>query len=240
MAREDAGRALAARLESAACRRACCGAPPRWTRRRARSVDTVMAAIVGAAGLASCLAAARAGKKLLLANKEALVVGGELFLAAVQQGGARLLPIDSEHSAIFQSLPEDPPPGTRGSRRSSSPPRAARSAPRAGQPARRDAGAGLRPPELGDGPQDLGRLGDHDEQGARGDRGALPVRPGAERLQVVIHPQSVIHSMVQYRDTSVVAQLGTPDMRVPIAYGLAWPERVAPARRRSTSARWPT
>ena len=93
-------------------------------------VDAVMAAIVGAAGLASCLAAARAGKRLLLANKEALVVGGELFMARVREGGATLLPIDSEHSAIFQSLPEDPRHlGARASTRSSSPPPAGRSAP---------------------------------------------------------------------------------------------------------------
>jgi 1-deoxy-D-xylulose-5-phosphate reductoisomerase len=143
------------------------------------SVDTVMAAIVGAAGLASCLAAARAGKRLLLANKEALVVGGELFMQAVRAGGAKLLPIDSEHSAIFQSLPEDA--ATWGERvekiiltasggpfRTAIRPACATSRPR-----------GLRPPELGDGPQDLGRLGHHDEQGPGGDRGALPVRPGA-------------------------------------------------------------
>ena len=108
------------------------------------------------------------------------MVGGELFMQRGAQGGATLLPIDSEHSAIFQSLPEDPPPGTRGSTRSSSPLRAGRFA-RAtpATPARRDARGGLRPSQLGDGPQDLGRLGHHDEQGAGGDRGALPVRPAA-------------------------------------------------------------
>jgi hypothetical protein len=85
----------------------------------------------------------------------------------------------------------------------------------------------VRAPELGDGPQDLGRLGDDDEQGARGDRGALPVRLAPEQIEVVIHPQSIVHSMVVCRDQSVLAQLGTPDMRVPIAYGLGYPDRIA-------------
>jgi 1-deoxy-D-xylulose-5-phosphate reductoisomerase len=109
MAQEAAGRALAAKLEGSGLpTRVLWGAGALDTMAAHESVDTVMASIVGAAGLSSCIAAARAGKKLLLANKEALVVGGELFMEAVRQGGARLLPIDSEHSAIFQSLPEDP------------------------------------------------------------------------------------------------------------------------------------
>ena len=121
------------------------------------STDVVMAAIVGAAGLSSCLAAARAGKRLLLANKEALVVGGELFMQAVQQGGATLLPIDSEHSAIFQSLPEDPATWQERVEKiiltasGGSVPHA-----RSGDAAPRDAGRGLRSSELGDGPQDFG------------------------------------------------------------------------------------
>ena len=143
-------------------------------------VDAVMAAIVGAAGLAPCLAAAAAGKRLLLANKEALVVGGALFVAAVARGGATLLPIDSEHSAIFQCLPED---------RSTWHERVARivltasGGPFRGRDpktlARGDARRSLRPSQLGHGAQDLGRLGDDDEQGARGDRGALAVRSRA-------------------------------------------------------------
>jgi 1-deoxy-D-xylulose-5-phosphate reductoisomerase len=187
-----------------------------------------MAAIVGAAGLSSCIAAARAGKKLLLANKEALVVGGELFLAAVRQGGARLLPIDSEHSAIFQSLPEDA--ATWDARVEKIILTAS------GGPFRTRDAASLRdvtPEEACAHPNwVMGRKISVDS--ATMMNKALEViearylfgLPPA-RLQVVIHPQSVIHSMVQYRDTSVVAQLGTPDMRVPIAYGLAWPERVA-------------
>ena len=109
MAHEAAGRALAQKIEAERLpTRVLWSADAIETIAAHESTDIVMAAIVGAAGLASCLAAARAGKRLLLANKEALVVGGELFLTAVRQGGATLLPIDSEHSAIFQSLPEDP------------------------------------------------------------------------------------------------------------------------------------
>ena len=143
-------------------------------------VDSVMAAIVGAAGLPPCLAAARAGKRLLLANKEALVVGGALFMRAVKEGGATLLPIDSEHSAIFQCLPQQREPVARHHR----PHRAhrlGRAFPHArpGHAGQRHARRGLRPPQLGDGPQDLGRFGDDDEQGARGHRGALALRPAA-------------------------------------------------------------
>ena len=190
-------------------------------------VDIVMAAIVGAAGLAPCMAAARAGKRLLLANKEALVVGGEVFMQAVREGGAQLLPIDSEHSAIFQSLPEDP----------------AVWAERidkiiltaSGGPFRTRAAATLRdvtPDEACAHPNwVMGRKISVDS--ATMMNKALEVIEarylfGLEpaQIEVVIHPQSIIHSMVQYRDTSVVAQLGTPDMRVPIAYGLAWPGRI--------------
>ena len=190
-------------------------------------VDIVMAAIVGAAGLASCLAAAEAGKKLLLANKEALVVGGRVFLDAVKRGGATLLPIDSEHSAIFQSLPDD----------------ASTWAARvdkiiltaSGGPFRTRSPASLRdvtPQEACAHPNwVMGRKISVDS--ATMMNKALEVIEAhflfgvsAEQLEVVIHPQSVIHSMVQYKDNSIVAQLGTPDMRGPIAYGLAWPDRV--------------
>ncbi|MHB1121251.1 MAG: 1-deoxy-D-xylulose-5-phosphate reductoisomerase [Ramlibacter sp.] len=190
-------------------------------------VDLVMAAIVGAAGLSSCLAAARAGKRLLLANKEALVVGGDLFMRAVHEGGATLLPIDSEHSAIFQSLPEDP--GTWDARVEKIILTAS------GGPFRTREPATLRhvtPQEACAHPNwVMGRKISVDS--ATMMNKALEVIEARylfglapERLEVVIHPQSVIHSMVQYRDASVVAQLGTPDMRVPIAYGLAWPDRV--------------
>lgn len=190
-------------------------------------VDTVMAAIVGAAGLAPCLAAARAGKRLLLANKEALVVGGDVFLSAVREGGATLLPIDSEHSAIFQALPDD------ASTWSERVDKIILTA--SGGPFRTRSPESLRdvtPEEACAHPNwTMGRKISVDS--ATMMNKALEVIEArylfglpAERLEVVIHPQSTIHSMVQYRDMSVVAQLGTPDMRVPIAYGLSWPERV--------------
>jgi 1-deoxy-D-xylulose-5-phosphate reductoisomerase len=190
-------------------------------------VDTVMAAIVGAAGLPACMAAARAGKRLLLANKEALVVGGDIFMQAVRAGGAQLLPIDSEHSAIFQSLPEDP---------ASWPQRVEKIILTAsGGPFRTSALASLRdvtPDEACAHPNwVMGRKISVDS--ATMMNKALEVIEAKylfgltpEQIEVVIHPQSIIHSMVQYYDTSVVAQMGTPDMRVPIAYGLAWPERI--------------
>jgi 1-deoxy-D-xylulose-5-phosphate reductoisomerase len=191
-------------------------------------VDSVMAAIVGAAGLAACLAAARAGKRLLLANKEALVVGGEVFLDAVRQGGARLLPIDSEHSAIFQSLPDD------SSTWAQSIDKIILTA--SGGPFRSLAPERLRevtPEQACSHPNwVMGRKISVDS--ATMMNKALEVIEAKylfgvapQQLEVVIHPQSIIHSMVQYRDASVVAQLGTPDMRGPIAYGLAWPQRIA-------------
>jgi len=187
-----------------------------------------MAAIVGAAGLTPCMAAAKAGKRLLLANKEALVVGGEIFMDAVVAGNAKLLPIDSEHSAIFQSLPEDP---------------ASWSArvekiilTASGGPFLKRNLASLRDatPEQACAHPNwvMGKKISVDS--ATMMNKALEVieakylfklRP--DQIEVVIHPQSIIHSMVQYLDTSVVAQMGSPDMRVPIAYGLAWPERIA-------------
>jgi len=228
MVHEEAGRALAERLKAEGLK-----TEVRWgiaaldEVASAPEVDAVMAAIVGAAGLSPCLAAARAGKKLLLANKEALVVGGEVFLTAVREGGAVLLPIDSEHSAIFQSLPEDPATWQRRVQKII--------LTASGGPFRvRD------PQSLKDVTPEqacahpnwvMGRKISVDS--ATMMNKALEVIEarylfGLEpaQLEVVIHPQSVIHSMVQYKDHSVVAQLGTPDMRVPIAYGLSWPERI--------------
>ncbi len=189
-------------------------------------VTTVMAAIVGAAGLASCIAAALAGKRLLLANKEALVVGGAFFMDAVARGGARLLPIDSEHSAIFQSLPEDPQSwptvidkiiltASGGPFRTRDPATFDRVSPEE---------ACAHPNWV------MGRKISVDS--ATMMNKALEVIEAKflfgvdpARIEVLIHPQSVVHSMVQFVDHSVVAQLGTPDMRGPIAYGLAWPSR---------------
>ncbi|MBG9386717.1 1-deoxy-D-xylulose-5-phosphate reductoisomerase [Caenimonas aquaedulcis] len=229
MAREDAGRELAGRIESEGLStKVLTGAPALDEVASHEDVDAVMASIVGAAGLSSCMAAARAGKRLLLANKEALVVGGELFIEAVKEGGATLLPIDSEHSAIFQSLPEDPSTwDTRVEKIILT---------ASGGPFRTRDPKSLRDvtPEQACAHPNwvMGRKISVDSATMMNKalevieaRFLFGLRP--ERLEVVIHPQSVIHSMVQYRDTSVVAQLGTPDMRVPIAYGLAWPERVA-------------
>ena len=190
-------------------------------------VDAVMAAIVGAAGLAACIHAARAGKRLLLANKEALVVGGALFMEAVAQGGATLLPIDSEHSAIFQSLPDDR------ARWSSQIDKLILTA--SGGPFRTREPASLRdvtPAQACAHPNwVMGRKISVDS--ATMMNKALEVIEACylfgvapRQVEVVIHPQSVVHSMVQYRDASVVAQLGTPDMRAPIAHGLAWPQRI--------------
>jgi 1-deoxy-D-xylulose-5-phosphate reductoisomerase len=191
-------------------------------------VTTVMASIVGAAGLSSCLAAARSGKRLLLANKEALVVGAEVFLSAVREGGARLLPIDSEHSAIFQSLPED---ASTWDARVEKIILTSSGGPFRQRPV--DELSSVTPDQACAHPNwQMGRKISVDS--ATMMNKALEVIEARylfglapERIEVVIHPQSIVHSMVQYRDTSVVAQLGTPDMRVPIAFGLGWPERIA-------------
>jgi 1-deoxy-D-xylulose-5-phosphate reductoisomerase len=191
------------------------------------SASIVMAAIVGAAGLAPCLAAARAGKRLLLANKEALVVGGQLFMDTVAAGGATLLPIDSEHSAIFQSLPDD---STQWAARVDKIILTA-----SGGPFRTRDASTLRdvtPQQACAHPNwVMGRKISVDS--ATMMNKALEVIEARflfglapEQIEVVIHPQSVIHSMVQFVDNSVVAQLGTPDMRGPIAYGLSWPDRI--------------
>ena len=228
MAQEDAGRLLAERIKAE-------GLPVevRWGPEALdfvsahEEVHAVMAAIVGAAGLSPCLAAAHAGKRLLLANKEALVVGGEVFLSAVKKGGAVLLPIDSEHSAVFQSLPENP--ATWADRIDQIILTAS------GGPFRTRDVASLKnvtPDEACAHPNwVMGRKISVDSATMMNKalevieaRYLFGVSPN--QLSVVIHPQSIIHSMVKYKDTSIVAQLGTPDMRVPIAYGLSWPERI--------------
>lgn len=201
-------------------------------------VDMVMAAIVGAAGLAPTLAAARAGKRVLLANKEALVVGGGLFMQAVRAGGATLLPIDSEHSAIFQCLPPDPaqwPAQIDHLLLTSS-----------GGPFRDtplDRLAAMTPDQACAHPNfAMGRKISVDS--ATMMNKALEVIEARwlfdlppDQIQVLIHPQQIIHSMVQFKDASVLAQLGTPDMRVPIAYGLSWPDRIESGAERLDFAR---
>ncbi len=191
-------------------------------------VDSVMAAIVGAAGLAACLAAAKAGKRLLLANKEALVVGGALFMNAVRDGGATLLPIDSEHSAIFQCLPED---RSAWARRIDHIVLTASGGPFRALPVHEL--AHVTPEQACAHPNwVMGRKISVDS--ATMMNKALEVIEARwlfdllpSQIRVVLHPQSVIHSMVVCRDSSVLAQLGTPDMRVPISVGLAHPERIA-------------
>ena len=190
-------------------------------------VDAVMAAIVGAAGLGACLAAARAGKRLLLANKEALVVGGSLFMRALESGGATLLPVDSEHSAIFQCLPLE---------RASWPQRIDHILLTAsGGPFRDRERASLdhvTPDEACAHPNwVMGRKISVDSATMMNKalevieaRWLFDVEPA--RIELLIHPQSIVHSLVEYHDGSMLAQLSNPDMRVPIAHALAWPERI--------------
>jgi 1-deoxy-D-xylulose-5-phosphate reductoisomerase len=193
-------------------------------------VDYVMAAIVGAAGLLPTLAAARAGKRLLLANKEALVMSGQLFMDAVRTGGAELLPIDSEHNAIFQCMPAGqwPAVGHGGVKRIL--------LTGSGGPFRTKAVAelaGVTPDEACAHPNwVMGRKISVDSatmmnKGLEVIEACWLFSARPDDVQVVVHPQSVIHSMVEYVDGSVLAQLGNPDMRTPIAHALAWPERVA-------------
>ncbi|GIZ51194.1 1-deoxy-D-xylulose-5-phosphate reductoisomerase [Noviherbaspirillum aridicola] len=191
--------------------------------------DVVMAAIVGAAGLAPTLAAARAGKKVLLANKEALVMSGPIFMDAVRDSGATLLPIDSEHNAIFQSLPQaySRVPENHGVSRillTAS----------GGPFLRRDVATleAVTPEEAVAHPNwVMGRKISVDSatmmnKGLEVIEAHWLFGASAEQIEVVIHPQSVIHSMVSYRDGSVLAQLGNPDMRTPIAHALAYPDRI--------------
>jgi 1-deoxy-D-xylulose-5-phosphate reductoisomerase len=193
-------------------------------------VDYVMAAIVGAAGLMSSLAAARAGKRLLLANKEALVVAGAILMRAAADNGATLLPIDSEHNAIFQCLPPDHAAGlARGGVE-----RILLTA--SGGPFRQataEALSAVTPEQACAHPNwSMGRKISVDSatmmnKGLEIIEACWLFDTTPERIQVVVHPQSVIHSMVQYADGSVLAQLGNPDMRTPIAHALAWPDRIS-------------
>lgn len=192
------------------------------------NVDAVMAAIVGAAGLLPTLAAAKAGKTVLLANKEALVMSGQIFMQAVTDNGATLLPIDSEHNAIFQCMPGGYTTGQKAKQ------------------ARRilltASGGPFRQTPLGDldavTPEqavahpkwDMGRKISVDSatmmnKGLELIEACLLFNMEPDAIQVVIHPQSIIHSMVDYVDGSVLAQMGNPDMRTPIAHAMAWPER---------------
>jgi len=196
------------------------------------AVTTVMAAIVGAAGLPAALAAARAGKRILLANKEALVAAGALFVRAVREGCAELIPIDSEHNAIFQCLPRQghagldttPAPGVRSLWLTAS-----------GGPFRTTPVAQLStvtPAQACDHPNwRMGRKISVDSatmlnKGLEVIEAHWLFAMPPEHIRVVVHPQSVVHSMVEYDDGSILAQLGQADMRTPIAYGLGFPERI--------------
>jgi 1-deoxy-D-xylulose-5-phosphate reductoisomerase len=192
-------------------------------------VDYVMAAIVGAAGLLPALAAVRAGKRLLLANKEALVVSGGLFMEEAARHGAEILPIDSEHNAVFQCMPQDfarglPDVGVRRILLTAS-----------GGPFRTtpvEQLAGVTPEQACAHPNwAMGRKISVDSatmmnKGLEVIEACWLFHTGPDKVDVVLHPQSVIHSMVEYADGSVLAQMGNPDMRTPIAHALAWPERI--------------
>lgn len=193
-------------------------------------VDTVMAAIVGAAGLESALAAAQAGKRVLLANKEALVMAGPVFMTAVREHGATLLPIDSEHNAIFQSLPQgfSRDLGENGVRRilltaSGGP---FRSTPAEVLVTVTPAQA-VAHPKWSMGPKISVDSATLMNKGLEVIEAHFLFNLPANRIDVVVHPQSIIHSLVEYVDGSVLAQLGNPDMRTPIAHALAYPERIA-------------
>ncbi len=196
----------------------------------AAEVDMVMAAIVGAAGLRPTIAAALAGKRILLANKESLVVAGELFMQAVRRGGAELLPVDSEHNALFQSLPA----GFAGDLAAAGIEELILTA--SGGPFRQHTLEQLQQVTAEDACRHpnwvMGRKISVDSASLM-NKGLEVIEAHwlfatpAERIKVVVHPQSVIHSMVRYHDGSVIAQLGTPDMRTPIAYAMAWPQRIA-------------
>ena len=192
-------------------------------------VDQVMAAIVGAAGLLPVLAAVRSGKRILLANKEALVVSGRLFMEEVERHGAEILPIDSEHNAVFQCMPPDFSRGLDkvGVRRilltaSGGPFRTAT----------REALERVTPEQACAHPNwEMGRKISVDSatmmnKGLEVIEACWLFHTSPDRIKVVLHPQSVIHSMVEYADGSVLAQMGNPDMRTPIAHAMAWPERI--------------
>ena len=190
-----------------------------------QEADTVVAAIVGAAGVRPTLAAVEAGKKILLANKETLVVTGALFMEAVKRHGATLLPVDSEHNAIFQCLPADGVgPGVRRLLLTAS-----------GGPFRgwtREQLTAVTPEQAVCHPNwDMGPKISVDSatlmnKGLEYIEACWLFDVAPQRIEVVIHPQSVVHSMVEYLDGSVLAQMGTPDMRTPIACALSWPERI--------------
>jgi 1-deoxy-D-xylulose-5-phosphate reductoisomerase len=227
---EKAGQRLSNRLDAAGLKtQVLTGVEGLEQVSAAEEVDAVMAAIVGAAGLRPTLAAARAGKRILLANKETLVMAGRIFMDAVHKSGSALLPIDSEHNAIFQALPNQ----YSGDMSVSGVSKILLTA--SGGPFRNTPLADLKhvtPDQACAHPNwSMGRKISVDSasmmnKGLEVIEAHWLFNAHADAIQVVIHPQSVIHSMVQYVDGSVLAQLGNPDMRTPIAYGLAYPNRI--------------
>ena len=227
---EQASRRLSAKVAAAGLKtEVLCGVAALEQVATAPEVDAVMAAIVGAAGLRPTLAAASSGKRILLANKETLVMAGRIFMDAVYQSGAVLLPIDSEHNAIFQALPNQYSDNL--------------SAAGVSKILLTASGGPFRNTSLSDLQQvtpdqacahpnwSMGRKISVDSatmmnKGLEVIEAHWLFNAPADAIQVVVHPQSVIHSMVQYVDGSVLAQLGNPDMRTPIAYGLAYPQRI--------------
>jgi 1-deoxy-D-xylulose-5-phosphate reductoisomerase len=193
-------------------------------------VDTVMASIVGAAGLEPTLAAVKSGKRVLLANKESLVMSGQLFMQAVEQSGATLLPVDSEHNAIFQSLPRDFQYGNLAASGISKILLTGSGGPFLKLPMSEF--ESVTPEQACAHPNwDMGRKISVDSatmmnKGLEFIEACWLFGIGSKDIQVVLHPQSIIHSMVQYIDGSVIAQMGNPDMRTPIAHCLSFPERI--------------
>jgi 1-deoxy-D-xylulose-5-phosphate reductoisomerase len=230
MADEQAGRRLAEALsQRGVTTEVLCGLRGLEIAAAMRDADYVMAAIVGAAGLLPTLAAVRAGKRVLLANKEVLVMAGHLFMQEASSHGAEILPIDSEHNAVFQCLPPD------GARNLDALGVTRILLTASGGPFRTtplERLASVTPAQACAHPNwEMGRKISVDSatmmnKGLEVIEAHWLFRAPAEKIQVVLHPQSVIHSMVEYADGSVLAQLGNPDMRTPIAHALAWPDRI--------------
>ncbi|HYP67265.1 MAG TPA: 1-deoxy-D-xylulose-5-phosphate reductoisomerase [Thiobacillaceae bacterium] len=230
MADESAAVALRHRLQGAGLRvEVWAGTQALIEAATLSEVDTVMAAIVGAAGLPATLAAARAGKRILLANKETLVVAGRVFMDAIRDSGAELLPIDSEHNAIFQALPKDFSGDLSGAGvrkiwlTASGGPFRAKSVEEMSKVTPEQA---IAHPNWVMGQKISVDSASMMNKGLEVIEAHWLFNAQADQIQVLVHPQSVIHSMVEYLDGSLIAQLGTPDMRTPIAYALGFPERI--------------
>jgi len=226
MADSASAGALAAALPAASATRVLGGSEALAEAAAGGEADTVVAAIVGAAGLAPTLAAVRAGRRVLLANKEALVVAGALFMEEVARHGAELLPVDSEHNAVFQCLPAGCLGGSGAERILLT----ASGGPFRTRPL--DSLGAVTPDEACAHPTwSMGRKISVDSatmmnKGLEVIEACWLFAAEPDRVGIVIHPQSVVHALVTYRDGSVLAQLGHPDMRTPIAQALAWPERI--------------